>query len=524
MQEMVRLHRLGTGAREVARLLQMSPNTERNYREALRGASLLEGDAAQLPELEVLKAAVLAARPKPELPSHQRSSLERWREEIEKLFIEQKMKPKAIFGRLRERHADCFEGTYAQVKRMCRAIGRERGVDPNEVAIVVDTEPGQVAQVDFGYIGRLYDPETKVLRKAYCFAMVLGFSRHLVARIVFDQKLTTWLRLHVECFEELGGVAAVVVPDNLKAAVVRAAFALGESPALNRSYRELARHYGFKIDPTPPFAPEKKGKVESSIRYLKGSVLAGREGENVNEVRAHLQRFLDDEAGHRVHGTTGKRPREQFEEIERASLLALPSAAFEEVIWHEATVHRDCHVNFDKRLYSVPWTLIGQDVWVRATPRTVTVYGDDCRVATHSRRGPKRRSTLEEHLPEHRREIRHRSRQYWEQKAGELGSEVRAYVTEVFESDDVLYQLRTVQAIVGLLEMYPQHRARGAARRAHFYGVMTYGGLKRILVNALDLEPLPTAVEPASGTLDEPRFARDIPELLALAGGPHEPH
>jgi hypothetical protein len=181
-------------------------------------------------------------------------------------------------------------------------------------------------------------------------------------------------------------------------------------------------------------------------------------------------------------------------------------------------------VQFDKRLYSVPWRLVGQTVWVRATPTTVTVYADDCRVATHSRRSPTRRSTLDEHLPEHRREIRHRSREYWEQKAGELGSEVRTYVTEVFESDDVLYQLRTVQAIVGLLERYPRHRAEAAARRALFYGVMTYAGLKRILVNALDLQPLPTAVEPASGTLTEPRFARDIPELLALAGGSHEPH
>jgi len=75
---------------------------------------------------------------------------------------------------------------------------------------------------------------------------VLGHSRKMVARIVFDQKVETWVRLHVEAFAELGGVPEVLVPDNLKAAVVRAAFRVGGVTALNRSYRELARHYGSR--------------------------------------------------------------------------------------------------------------------------------------------------------------------------------------------------------------------------------------------------------------------------------------
>jgi len=73
----------------------------------------------------------------------------------------------------------------------------------------------------------------------------------------------------VAAFEHFGGVVETVVPDNLKAAVVRAAFGLSDEPALNRSYRELARHYGFNVDPTPPYQPEKKGGVESSVKYGK---------------------------------------------------------------------------------------------------------------------------------------------------------------------------------------------------------------------------------------------------------------
>lgn len=525
LQELVRLHRLGTGSREVARLLSMSPNTERAYRVALETAGLLQGSAGELPPLEMLKAGVLGASPKPQPPPQQQSTIARWRPQVEAMLVDKRMRPKAIWRRLREQHADAFEGTYPQVKRMCKSIRRERGVEPQDVAIVVETMPGQVAQVDFGYVGRLFDPATRTLRRAWCFVMVLGFSRHMAARIVFDQTVGTWLRVHVECFEELGGVPHVLVPDNLKAAVIRAAFGLGDQPALNRSYRELARHYGFKIDPTPPYAPDKKGKVESGVRYLKGDPLAGRETQDAVEVQAHLSRFIREVAGVREHGTTGKRPLEQYEQLERGVMLPLPAARFEPVLWKEASVHRDSHVVFDKRIYSVPWRLIGRKVWVRATDKTVDIYADDERVAWHSRRGRQRRSTNEAHLPEGRRDLRHRSREYWVQKARELGPEIGSFIEEVFDSDDVLYQLRTVQAIMGLLSQYPLHRACAAARRASFYGVTSYIGVKRILVQALDLEPLPTAVEPSTGGLSTPRFARNVGELFELSlGGTDERH
>jgi hypothetical protein len=122
------------------------------------------------------------------------------------------------------------------------------------------TEPGQIAQVDFGYIGKLYDPAERRFRKAWVFVLVLGYSRHLFAKIAFDQKVETWIRLHMEAFAALGGVPAVLIPDNLKAAVIRAAFGVDSETALNRSYRELARHYDFKIDPTPPCDPKKRAR------------------------------------------------------------------------------------------------------------------------------------------------------------------------------------------------------------------------------------------------------------------------
>lgn len=150
------------------------------------------------------------------------------------------------------------------------------------------------------------------------FVLVLGHSRHQVCRVVFDQKIDTWLRLHVEAFEELGGVPKVLVPDNLKAAVIRAAFGVGGDAILNRSYRELARHYGFKIDPTPPRSPEKKGKVESGVKYVKHNFFGvRRDQQDVVTLRADLARWVREVAGMRIHGTTRQRPLEHYEQVER---------------------------------------------------------------------------------------------------------------------------------------------------------------------------------------------------------------
>ena len=521
LQELVRLHRLKVGARECARLLGLSPNTERRYREVLSAAGLLLGDGNTLPSPEVLRTAVQQAMPR-KMPEHQRSEVAEWTARIKSL-VKSGLGPKEIRRRLRKDHD--FKGSYSQVKRIVRALRKESGVRAEDVAIPVQTAPGDVAQVDFGFVGKLMDPSTRTLRKAWAFVAVLGHSRFTWSKIVFDQAVETWLQLHVEFIEALGAVPRTFVPDNLKSAVIKAAFTPSDTTSLNRSYRELARHYGFKIDPAPPYSPKKKGKVEAGVKYLKNSVLKAREGEDAAVVQRSLEEFLDEEANQRVHATTGRVPAEVLNE-ERPYFLPLPEARFEPVVWRKVKVQRDTHVQFDKRFYSVPWRLVGHEVWLRATKESVWIYADDERVASHSRRSEGHRSTTEAHLPEGRRDLRHRSREYWEVRGDAMSAEVGELVRAIFDSDDVHYGLRTVQAVVLYLEDYPPERARDAAKRALFYGVTTYLGIKQILTRALDKEPLPSATLANTGVLDAPRFARNVGDLHLLSGmeSPHEPH
>lgn len=515
LQELVRLHRLNTGCHEVARLLGVSPNTERIYRLALEQAGLLRGPLDVLPELAELRAAVDAQLPEQGPSKQQQSSIAQWTDRVQRM-LDDGAEATAIYDRLRLEDPD-FKGSLSALKRLCLRLKRTRAVDPKDVAIRVETPAGEVAQVDFGHVGKLWDPDSGRLRQAYVFVMVLGHSRHQVCRVVFDQKVETWLRLHVEAFEELGGVPRVVVPDNLKAAVVRAAFGMGDDAVLNRSYRELARHYGFKIDPTPPRSPEKKGKVESGVKYVKHNFFGARRDEqDVTVLRRDLARWVREVAGMRVHGTTGRRPLEHFEQVERDALLALPAVPWRPMRWATPLLRRDCHVLVDHARYSAPWRLIGKRLLARITDASVELYFEDVRVGTHERQPPGGFSTLDEHLPPERSAHRHRERAYWEERAGKIGEEVAAYIREVFDSDEVLHQLNKVQSIVCHLEKFPVERAVAACRRASYFGSYSYGSIKNILNKALDMQPLPQTAVPDNHRGERPRFARSVQELLDL--------
>lgn len=510
LQEMLRLHRLGRRSRSIARQLRMGRDTIRGYLDILARAGWLEGPVDDLPELGALQALVQEHLTSSPLPPQQSSTVESWKEDVDRLR-KRGVGPTAIHDWLRLNRSD-YDGSLSAIKRMCLRLDREEGPKATAVVIPVETPPGEVAQVDFVYAGKRYDPQRGVLRKSWLFVMTLGFSRSMFCELVFDQKIRTWVRLHIAAFDYFGGVPRVIVPDNLKAAVIRAAFGADDEVVLNRTYRELARHYGFQIDPTPPRSPEKKGKVERDGGYVKRSFLATWDSVDIHEDRRALRRWLVEIASRRVHGTTGRRPVELFEESERQALLTLPQGRFELVEWKRARVHRDSHVQIDGAFYSAPWRRLGEDLWARCTASSIALYAQNEHIWTHARVARGQRSTLDSHLPEIRRDLRHRSRDHWTSKARAIGEPVERLVTTILDSDDVLLQLRRVQAIVTHLETFPRERACKAAQRALYFGALEYRDIKSILRKGLDREPLPE--DEARRWSQGSRFARKPSETL----------
>ena len=492
VQEAIRLHRMGRSRRQVARQLRMGRDTIRTYLEAVAEAGLLEGSPDELPDAKVLGDLVrqrFARTP----PKQQTSSVARWEATITKL-LDKGATPTPIHDHLRLHEPD-YTGSLSAVKRMCARLKKDNDEpDASKVAIPVDTDPGEIAQVDFGYAGKRYDPTRGEMRRCWLFVMSLAHSRHMFVSLVFDQKVATWIDLHIEAFEFFGGVPKVIVPDNLKAAVIRAAFGVDDDAALHRSYRELARHYGFQIDPTPPYSPEKKGKVERNVRFVRNSFLNTWTSVDIREDRRQLLRWNLEIAAKRRHGTTRFVPIERFEDCERDELLPLPRGAWEPIVWKKARVHRDCHVQVEGAFYSAPWKLVKQDLWVRCTAKNVTLYHAHEHIWTHDKIARGQRRTVELHLPDHRRDLRHRSTSYWNERAGNMGPEVRRLAETIFGADEVLLNLRRVQAVVTHLEKFPKDRACRTAARALHFGNLDYGGIKNILTRCLDLEPLPNTV------------------------------
>jgi hypothetical protein len=136
--------------------------------------------------------------------------------------------------------------------------------------------------------------------------------------------------------------------DNAKCAITRACV---RDPVVQRAYAECAEGYGFKIDPCPPTDPAKTGVVESRVKYVKGNFLPTRTFRDMTDLNEQARRWILEEAGVRIHGTTRQQSLERFL-LEKPLIRRLPDVAPDPGDWHRLKLHRDCHVKLDHVLYS----------------------------------------------------------------------------------------------------------------------------------------------------------------------------
>lgn len=188
-----------------------------------------------------------------------------------------------------------YEGSYDTVKRYVNKIKQE----PSKAYMVINTLPGEEAQVDFGYIGTLNVNGKR--KKAWVFVMVLSYSRYMYIQIVLDQCVKTFIECHKNAFKYFGGVSETVKIDNLKSAILEADF---YEPTVQKNYAAFAAHYGFWAQPCRVRTPTDKGKVESNVNYVKDNCFKNREFQDINEAIEFSRNWLDTVANVRVHGTT----------------------------------------------------------------------------------------------------------------------------------------------------------------------------------------------------------------------------
>lgn len=499
--EIVRWLRQGRSIREIQRNLGAHRKTIRGYQKL----ALKEGwlDGKEDPSLKQIQEALTQRLSAP--PSGPSSSLEKYRDIVVKLRSD-KVEMQAILQILTEQHG--YDGSYSSVRRFIRRL---EPVVPTGF-MRIETPPGEEAQVDFGYIGKVFDPITGKIRKTWVFVMTLSHSRHQYAEAVFDQTIPTWLECHIRAFEFFQGIPQRIVIDNLKAAITKACF---NEPKVQRSYQELAGHYGFLIAPCRVATPRHKGKVESGVHYVQRNALAGRTFRDIHELNEHLRTWILTTAGMRKHGTTQQVPLSVFENAEKQALRPLPRDRYEPAEHKEAKLHPDCHIVFAKAYYSAPFRLIGQKLLVRATARRVEIYHQHERVATHPRaKEPGERMTIADHYPPQKLAGVMRTPVQLREAAERIGRATYSLISGMLEEKPV-DRIRSAQGIITLGKKYGPKRLENACLRAIMCGETSTRCVRLILKNGLENHPLPPEVTNPGTVPKQAAFARPVHELAA---------
>jgi transposase len=488
-REIVRRLRAGMGLREI----QRDTGMHRTIVRAIRGMAEVEGwleEQQPLPSEEAVQKVRAGAQGK----KKQRHPLLGYLEEFR-----QWMKAGHSFVVMHLLIKDRYPCSEATVRRFVQRY-LPSGKKP---VMVRETVPGRDMEVDFGYLGITHDRQSGRNRRTHVFSGRLRHSRLAYREITFDQKARTFFLCHMHAYEYFGGVASKTIPDNLKAAVIKASY---QDPLINRVYHSLAEHYGFLISPCPPGDPRKKGGVENDIKYVKRNFwplfverqkAMGREVPEFQDLTSALERWTREVSETRTISGVGRTPREIFESEERQQLLELPSYRWDPMSWAEPRVGDDFLVQFEKAFYSVPYQYIGKRVVVLGTLQRVRIFDGIVEIALHQR-GERPWQIVRNplHAPPYLQQYLDSSSEGLIRWAHRIGESV-GQVAELIMADKAVDGMRPLRALIRLAQKYPADRVQRACTRALCYDTASYTSVKAILARGLEGLPPEDATEPS---------------------------
>jgi transposase len=361
-------------------------------------------------------------------------------------------------------------------------------------------EAGEQAQIDYGQLGRWLDPACGKLRTVWAFVMVLACSRHMFVRPVLTMDQRAWTECHVEAFAFFGGVPARLVPDNLKTGVDKPDL---YDPKLNRSYAELAAHYGCLVDPARALKPRDKARVERPMPYVRDSFWRGREFASLERMQAEAARWSAEVAGRRpCRPLDGAAPAAVFEAAEKDALRPLPAGPFVLATWATAKIGPDIHAQVEKVLYSVPWRHIGKTADVRITATMVQFFISGQLVKSHPRKMRGKQTDFGDYPPE-KIAFHMRTPQWCRKRAAGIGPSCEYLVGELL-ADNALYRLRAAQGVIGLADKHDPSRLEAACAKAVTAGDPSYRTVRGILAAGTERDQLP----PSAGDSGAAAFLR----------------
>jgi hypothetical protein len=369
-------------------------------------------------------------------------------------------------------------------------FARERlGFGEAEITVrMADSEPGEVAEIDFGRLGIIFDPITERNRVLNALVVTLTYSRHQYVYTTYSQKLEYLIAGVEEAWEFFGGVVRRVVIDNMKTAVVRSD---RYEPIFQRTFLEYSRFRGFIIDATDRASPKQKPKVERQIPYVRQNFFKGEKFLGRDHAQREAQKWCLMTAGLRIHGTTRKRPRIVFEQQEKQALLPYSQPRYDVPRWEPPhKVHPDHLIRVNYAGYSVPTKFIGQQVDVRVDSKLVRIYHKEQLIKSHPVVAPGTKSIDYDDYPKEKSAYAMRNCEYYIQKARGMGSNCGKFAQELLSGDFPWSKLRQAQKLIALGKKYGNDRVESACQRAITFSLFNIYRVETIIKEAAAALPL----------------------------------
>ena len=363
VQAMLKLASLGWGAKRISRELGCSRNTVRSY---LRQGGWQPYQSPQRPG---------------RLTPHRHWLAERFRQHRGNCDV--------VRQELQREH-----GVTVSLRTVERAVAHLRREVLAQTAATVrfETPPGHQLQIDFGTV-RVPVADEPI--KVHLFVATLGYSRRTYVAMFLHERQSAWLQGLEGAFRHFGGNTREVLVDNARA-LVNEHDAQTREVAFNDRFHAFCRYWGVTPRACAPYRARTKGKDERGVGYVKRNAIAGHRFASLEELQAHIVRWMREVADVRVHGTTAEPPIDRFERDERRTLAPLAAKApFLQVRELSRRVHTDACVELDTNRYSVPWKLIGETVTVVVAERQVRVLYAGQDVACHAQNAGRRTSVIE---------------------------------------------------------------------------------------------------------------------------------
>ena len=483
-------YEMGLGVRQIARSLRISHGTVVNYLGRAEAAGIGWPPAAEIDdkELEALlfssrRSARAARRPLPAM------------EEIHKELRGKRRCKGITLTLLWEEYRAEQPGGYGYTQ-FCEYY--KRFVSTLEPALRQPYKAGEKLFVDWaGETIPVVEASSGETWQAHLFVAALGASNYTYAEAFENTQLALWVEAHIHTWEFCGGVARVTVPDNEKTAVTRPC---RYEPAVQRTYEEMAEHYGTVVIPARPREPRDKAKVEAAVQNAERRILAVLRHQtffSLAELNRAIAKLLTDLNARPFQKMPGSRT-ELFRELDQPALLPLPAHRYQMGTWRDARANIDYHVQVDWHSYSVPYQLVNQPVEVRLAARTVEIFYRGKRVALHGRSDERGGYTTDPaHRPKsHQRHLEWTPSRLVRWSVKEVGRECGQVVATLLKRKPHPEQgYRACLGIMRLGRHYGRDRLEAACRRAVRLDVCTYRSIKSILATKADRRPLPSVGE-----------------------------